>query len=151
LRAALDANAWLCYGDLGQQAMAAWLQLICGPNLLLRESVERRVDALKGELAGPEPSPLEKLLVERVVACWLQCHYADGTYAQATGPQVTPAARQELMKRQESSQRRYLASIKQLALVRKLLRPAVSPLRLAMDPVPEAPVDRRGRATARAG
>src|SRR5262245_21105525 len=107
LRAALDVNPWVWerYGDLGQQAMAAWLQLICGPNLLLRESVERKVGELKGKLSGPEPSPLERLLVARVAACWLQVHYADGTYAQATGPQVTPAARQELMKRQESAQR----------------------------------------------
>jgi hypothetical protein len=41
------------------------------------------------------------------------------------------------MKRQESSQRRYLAAIKQLALVRKLLKPALSPLQLALGPVGE--------------
>ena len=80
---------------------------------------------------------MEKLLVERIVACWLQIHYADALYAQAKGPQSTAPVRQELMKRQESSQRRYLAAIKQLALIRKLLKPALSPLQLALGTVGE--------------
>jgi hypothetical protein len=41
------------------------------------------------------------------------------------------------MKRQESSQKRYLAAMKQLALVRKLLRPALSPMEVAMRTVTE--------------
>ena len=38
---ALDAHPeiWQRYGDLGKQAEAAWVELVCGPNLLLRESV----------------------------------------------------------------------------------------------------------------
>src|SRR4051794_11445512 len=64
LRAALDANPWVWdrYGDLAQQSQAAWLRLIAGPDLLLRESVERKAAQLRAELAGPEPSPLERLL-----------------------------------------------------------------------------------------
>jgi hypothetical protein len=48
---------------LARQSQAAWLQLIAGPNLLLRESVERKAEQLRAELAGPEPSPLEGVLV----------------------------------------------------------------------------------------
>jgi hypothetical protein len=40
---------------------------------------------------GPDPSPLEKLLVGRVVAGWLQVHYADAPYAQLRG--APPARR----------------------------------------------------------
>jgi hypothetical protein len=139
LRRALEADPsmWQRYGDLAAAAQQAWLDLLAGNDLLLHESVRRKQEELRAELAGASPSPLEKLLVERVVACWLQTMYSETAYALARGPDATPAVRHELMKRQESSQRRYLASIKQLALVRKLLAPGVSPAELAMRPVRE--------------
>jgi hypothetical protein len=142
LKEALDANEaiWQQVGDLAQQSLAAWLQLLSQKDLLLHESVARKIEAMRVELTGDHPSPLVKLLVERVLSCWLQCHYADCLYAQATGPQVTQAARMELMKRQESAQRRYLHAIKNLSLVSKLLKPAISPLELAKRPVQEGPV-----------
>jgi hypothetical protein len=139
LREALEADpaVWQEYGDLAAQAQEAWLQLLAGTDYLLAESVRLKLGALRRELGAAGASPLEKLLIERIVACWLQTHYADALYAQAKGPGSTPSVRQELMKRQESSQRRYLAAIKQLALVRKLLKPALSPLQLALGAVRE--------------
>ena len=153
LREALvaDPSIWQEYGDLAAQAQEAWLQLLAGTDYMLAESVRLKLGALRRELGAAGASPLEKLLVERVVACWLQTHYADALYAQAKGPQSTASVRQELMKRQESSQRRYLAAIKQLALVRKLLKPALSPLQLAQATVSEdaaAPKARGNRVTA---
>ena len=138
---------WQEYGDLAAQAQEAWLQLLAGADYLLVESVRLKLGALRQELGTEGASPLEKLLIERVVACWLQTHYADALYAQAKGPSSTPSVRQELMKRQESSQRRYLAAIKQLALVRKLLKPALSPLQLALGTVSEDATAPKARAT----
>jgi hypothetical protein len=137
LRAALDANPWIWqrYGDLARQSQAAWLQLIAGPNLLLHESVERKAEQLRAELAGPEPSPLERLLVERVIACWLQTQYADAAYAQQQNP--SPAQHTAALKRQAGSHQRYLYAIKTLATVRKLLKPALSPVDLALRPIAE--------------
>ena len=118
LREALegDPSLWQEYGDLAAQAQEAWLQLLAGTDYLLAESVRLKLGALRQELSAEGASPLEKLLIERVVACWLQTCYSDSVYAQAKGPASTPSVRQELMKRQDSSQRRYLAAIKQLAL-----------------------------------
>jgi hypothetical protein len=134
-----DPTLWQRYGDLAEQATESWLVLLAGRDLMLHESARQKMEALRKELSGPDPSPLEKLLVERVVACWLQVHYADATYAQAKGPQHTPGLLAELMKRQESSQRRFLASVQKLALVRKLIRPAPSPLELAARNLREGP------------
>jgi hypothetical protein len=145
LRVALDTNPWIWqrYGDLAQQVQAAWLQLIAGPNLLLRESVERKAEQLRAELAGPEPSPLEKLLVERVIACWLQVQYADAAYAQQTSP--SPGQHTAALKRQAGSHQRYLHSIKTLATVRKLLKPAPSTLELLGYPAGKGAGDRKQR------
>lgn len=151
LRQTLDADPtiWQAYGDLAAQAQAAWLSLLAGKDLLLAEAVRRKQEELRAELAGPEPSPLEKLLVERIVACHLQSLYADALYAQAR--QASPATLRELMRRQESAQKRYLSSIKQLALVRKLLRPSLSPLDLATRTVPEGLAGIRTAAGTRKG
>jgi hypothetical protein len=137
LRVALDANPWCWerYGDLGRQAQAAWLELLAGSNLMLKESVGRRAELLREELAGPEPSPLERLLVERVVSCWLQTSYADAAYAQLKG--ASPAQHTAALRRQNSAQNRYLQSVRALVTVRRLLRPGLSPVDLALRPVPE--------------
>jgi hypothetical protein len=53
-----------------------------------------------------------------------------------------------MQKRQTGAQHRYLQAIKSFATVRKLLKPAPSPLDLARKPVPETPgepLPRRGR------
>jgi hypothetical protein len=137
LRAALDVNPWVWqrYGDLAQQSQAAWLQLVAGKNLLLLESTRRKAEQLRAELAGPGPSPLERLLVERVVACWLQTNFADASYAQLKGN--SPAQHTAALRRQNSAQQRYLQAVKALAAVRRLLRPAPSPLELLRAPVGE--------------
>ena len=147
LRVALDVNPWCWqrYGDLAQQSMAAWLQLVAGKNLLLLESAQRKAEQLRAELAGPAPSPLERLLIERIVATWLQVHYSDASYAQLKG--TNPAQHTAALQRQNSAQQRYLQAVKALATVRKLLRPGLSPVDLALRPVPEQPAGRRAGAS----
>ena len=143
LRVALDANAWVWerYGDLAQQSMEAWLQLIAGKNLMLHESTRRKAEQLRLELAGQAPSPVERLLVERIVSCWLQTNYADSAYAQLPKG-ANPAQHTAALQRQNSAQQRYLQAVKVLATVRKLLRPGLSPVDLALRPVPERPAGR---------
>ena len=137
LQRALDGNAalWRGYGDLAAHAEASLAMLAAGPNLLLAESLKRKLAALKAELGGEAPSPLERLLVERVTATWLQTNYHDGLVAQAAG--AGEARLRALQRQQDAAHRRHLAGIKQLALIRKLLRPAPSPLELLRAPVGE--------------
>jgi hypothetical protein len=131
LRVALDANPWCWerYGDLGRQAQAAWLELLAGSNLMLHESTRRKAEQLRSELGGHEPSPLERLLVERVVSCWLQSSYADIAYAQLKGN--GPAQHTAALRRQNSAQHRYLQAVRALATVRRLLRLAPAPVEIA--------------------
>jgi hypothetical protein len=137
LRAALDANAWVWerYGDLAQQSMAAWLQLIAGSNIMLHESTRRKTEQLREELTGPEPSPLEKLLIERIVSCWLQVNYTDAAYAQMKGN--SPAQHTAAQRRQGAAQQRYLQAMRALVTIRKLLRPTPSPIDFLSRPVAE--------------
>jgi hypothetical protein len=131
LRAALDANAevWQRYGDLAGQAQAALVTLAAGPNVLLAESLLRKLQALKDELGGESPSPLERLLVERVTATWLQVSYFDGLLAQARG--VSECQAKMLQRQQDAAHRRHLSAVKTLATVRKLLTPTPAPIEIA--------------------
>ena len=48
---------WRSYGDLAAHAQRSWVELIGGPDLTLKESLERKVAAMKADLTGPEPTP----------------------------------------------------------------------------------------------
>ena len=95
LRRLLDAapHLWRYAGDVARHAEAAWIDLLAGRDLLVRESLTRSVAALKAELAGPGAPPLERLLAERVAANWLQASQADAAFAQlkGRGPHRRPA------------------------------------------------------------
>lgn len=122
LRRLLDAAPalWRHAGDVARVAEAAWVDLIAGRDLLVRESLTRSVAALKAELAGPSAPPLERLLAERVACCWMQAGQADAASAQLRGQGPTAAQLDLLQRRQEQTQRSLLAAIKALATVRKL-------------------------------
>jgi hypothetical protein len=140
-----DPSKWQTYGDLAARAQDAWLSLLIGRDVLARESIRVKLDALRAELGGASPSSLERLLVERIAACWIHVHAADALYAGVARKGAADSALREAAKQQESAQRRYLAALKQLALVRKLIKPSPSPIDL-QRPVEEkaSPVVRRG-------
>src|SRR5262249_45473347 len=87
---------------------------------------------------GTSAPPLEQLLINRIAISWLQVHHADldAAATQMNGQSTTPRS-MHAHRRLDQAQRRYLASIKQLALVRKLLKPVPSLLTMAMRPSPE--------------
>jgi len=89
-------------------------------NLAFREGLRSKLAVMRKELEGPNPSPIERLLVDRIVACWLQVQDADLRYAQAGNCSFAQGTYH--MKRQDRSNRRFLAAIKTLANVRKLGR-----------------------------
>jgi hypothetical protein len=137
LRRLLDKHPelWRQFGDLAQQARSALLTWAAGKSLVVAESVRRRLKELHAELAGPAPAPLEKLLVERVVQCWAQCQLADLDAVHKEGAGVFLAG--HALRRQTAAHHRYLAAIRQLAVVRKLLKPVPTALELLRFPVEE--------------
>lgn len=115
---------WAGLGNLAAQAQGILIQAIAGPNSVVAEAIGREVKALRRELTEGESSPLERLLVARVVACWLHLHYAEARYAQNLG-ELTIAQGEYHQRTIERAQQRYLAAIKTLAQVRRLQFPAV--------------------------
>ncbi len=109
--------------DLAGEAERSLIKKVSGGDPLVREALTPQLKAMRGELAGPNPSPLERLLAERIVACWLQLQYADVLYAQNLG-NLNMAQNEYHQKRLDRLHGRYLSAIKALAQIRKL-SPAV--------------------------
>ena len=115
---------WDEYGNLAAAAEAALVDLYAGQSVLKREALRKRLTEMRARLAGLEASPLEELLVERVVACWLQSYQADFDYATAL-KELPPKAVDPYQRRQDRAARLYLKALRGLADVRRLLMPAL--------------------------
>ena len=121
------------YGNLAAAAEDALVGLYADRSVVTREALKRTLAEMRVELAGPQPSPLEKLLVERVVACWLQSYHADHAYARAL--KELPSKEVDLyQRRQDRAARQYLKAIRSLADVRRLIIPPMQ-LNLAENQV----------------
>src|SRR5262249_12848356 len=111
-------------GDLARQAERSLVAKAAGNRLAFKEALTRKLEDLRSELAGPAPTPIERLLVERVVACWLQLHYADIRLEQRDSKLTMEEAEYHERSR-DRAHKRYLSAIKTLAVVRKLAVPVL--------------------------
>jgi len=57
--------------DLSSRNSRLLIQTVAADDPLLEEALETRLELMRSEILGVNPSPLEVLLVQRVVACWL--------------------------------------------------------------------------------
>jgi hypothetical protein len=90
---------------------------------VIREAVTRKLDEMRAELSGPSPTPLESLLVERVVATWLYLHRVEVAFGSASD--YTLRQGEYHQKVITAAQKRHLAAIKGLSEVRRLALPAL--------------------------
>ena len=91
--------------------------------VLLAEAIRAKVAELRQELAAT--SPVERLLVDRIVISFLQLSIADQDF-ERLGSDMTAV---ELRRRRlDSANTRYLRSVKALATVRRLLGRRKSPM-----------------------
>ncbi|MDP2949830.1 MAG: hypothetical protein Q8P22_09875 [Chloroflexota bacterium] len=123
-RATFTPAIWQAVGDLALQVEREWIDLLVGKNELVKEAVGRQMAAMAADLAGPSPTPLERLLAEQIVACWLQVQYVDHQYGTMAKESITLAQADYHQRRMTATHQRYLSAIKTLAVVRRLLRPA---------------------------
>jgi len=113
---------WQEAGDLAKLAAEQQLHLISNDDVLLRESLLLQLDAFKQQLIEPPGSPPETILIDRIAVCWLQANLADVVLGQ--NAQAGKGQWEFLQKRAERAQKNLLAAVKELCMVRKLVREA---------------------------
>jgi hypothetical protein len=123
-RAMLDLDPDAIRGsDLARDVEEQILQTLAGEDLGARELYRHRMAALRAAVGGPDPSPLERLLVERIALNWLALHQAERDYQHKLRPGgggVSLAHIDCLQRVMDRAHKRYLGSVMALAKVRKL-------------------------------
>lgn len=114
-------------GDLAREAIAQVVDRLAGKDHRIREAVLRKLELLRQDLGTTQANALDRLLVERVVACWLHLHYLELSASEY----INVAERHQ--KQIQRAHQNYLSAIKTLATVRKLARPTIH-VRIAQEP-----------------
>ena len=101
------------------------LDQISDGNAVLRQILVNEALEKRREVAGENPTPLESLLAERVVACQLQVAHYERIIASnhKAGVSIDQAA--WMHRKADGAHKRLLSSVKALAQVRRLHLPAV--------------------------
>jgi hypothetical protein len=124
----------------------SWLDLLSAEHPFLANALKGIAQEMKADLIGDNPTPLERLLVDQVVSCWLEVHHAEAEAERLPSPSLKPAGfRRRHLK---AAQRRLQTAVKALRDLRTLV-PAGSAQRLTPRLYdPEAPAKSEERTTA---
>jgi hypothetical protein len=110
------------FGNLGKVTRDKLLRAFLELHPAYRRGVEIAAEDLVAEMLGTEPTPVERLLVEQVVSCWVESSMVDQVATEKLNTGETTNSQLEFYHRwQGRAQRRFLAACKTLAQVRKLL------------------------------
>jgi hypothetical protein len=112
--------------DIGRRGQQVLIKTVAANDPLTEEALVARLELMRAEVAGPDSSPLEVLLTERICSLWLLIEVLEWLVsAQLSGDlpreQRSPVSfLRHVFKWQESANRRFLSAIRELARVRKL-------------------------------
>jgi hypothetical protein len=114
--------------DIGRRAGQTLARTAAGGDPLTEEALYAKLDAMRTEIAGEDPTPLEVLLTERVVSLWMLTTLLESLLAIQYRRNVddgfersSPSYILQQSRILDGATRRYLAAIRELARVRRLL------------------------------
>jgi hypothetical protein len=123
IRKILDGSpdlAWRLIKGPGKVAESALIEQITkDKSLASKEFLRHQLESMRIEVFGDSPSPLERLLAERVVATWLQVQLFEGLYA-VEMKSGTLSEDEHGQKRLDRAHRRHLSAVRTLAQIRKM-------------------------------
>ena len=124
LRSSLPEVVAKC-SDIAKRGHLILAETMAAGDPLMEEAILARLDFMRAEVAGENPTPLEVLLTERIVSAWLvvevQEALLNAQLKRGSGVKRCPPSYLKLMIGWlDSAHRRYLAAIKSLAQVRRL-------------------------------
>ena len=113
--------------DVGRRMGRVLAHTASGGDPLVEEALLAKLDLMRAEIAGEDPTPLEVLLTERVVSLWMLTTVLEAAlasqYRRVVGDaseRLSPAYLIQQSRILDSATRRYLAAVRELARVRKL-------------------------------
>ena len=99
---------WRIVGDVAQHAFVKLADVVSGDQEALRASLEAGQSAMRKELGFAQASALERLLIDRVILCWLRLHHVDFHYTVALENSIPLPRANYWERRLSAAQHRYL-------------------------------------------
>jgi hypothetical protein len=130
---------WLeTYGSSAEWLRQSIVRSAANGHVLAREAILQKLDAIQAELAGPNPTSMERLLAERASLCWFIVHWYEDSFVEGIDDM---SLRQAVFHqgRIDKAHARLLSAIRTLAQVRKLALPTLQ-LNIARNQVNVAEV-----------
>lgn len=122
----LDAHPelWGVFGDPARHAEMSLVESIANGEWLTTQAIPRRAAEMRRQLSRPSASPLEKLAVQRLVACWLHLQHVESMCARADGKLEGAKL---WLQRQQQAHKLYAAAEKSLLLIQGQMPLPVQP------------------------
>lgn len=120
LKAAVS-KGWPLLGDM---VVASYITHLFGTQKKLADETLAGYDVMRRELEGPDPTPLERLAIERIVVCHATLHRVETLMAFST-KEMSINEVDSYQDRISRLQTRYLQAVRALAQIRKLDLPNV--------------------------
>jgi hypothetical protein len=111
------------YGSPAEVLRQYLIDKEAGKNILVEEALRQKLDNIRAELEGPNPTPIERLLAERASICWFIVHRYELAYANASGWSIANADLQQ--RKIDKAHARFLSALRTLAQIRKLALPTL--------------------------
>ena len=106
------------YGDLAHRLHESMIADRAGSDLLEAEGIRLRLSQITSQLAGPNPVPVECVIIERIATAWLHAHLCDLSVAEYRGDLKQKA---RLFKIQHEADRRLFRACRALTQVQKVM------------------------------
>jgi len=90
-----------------------------------KASLKEELCEVAAELAGPSPSPVERVLAETAATSWFAYRLHEAHYAASVEGGMTLAQSEHAQRRIDRAHQRLLSTLKTLATVRRLALPAL--------------------------
>jgi hypothetical protein len=121
LRQLLDQHPeiWQHFGDLTVLVENAWLDLLSAEHPFLANALKGIALEMRTDLLGDHPTPLERLLVDQSVCCWLEVHHAEAEAERLPSGSVKPAGFR--CRHLKAAQRRFQTAVRAMRDFRTLV------------------------------
>jgi hypothetical protein len=117
-----DPELWQATGNMATRTLDHLLRTYYSQSAYVRECVSRRLKELREQLGYEESSPLERILVEQILVCWVNLYVLEINSATKLCESHSPETGLYWDRRLTGAQRRFRRASESLARVRKLSR-----------------------------
>ena len=117
-----DPELWRTPGNMARRTLDHLLRTYYSQSAYLRECVTRRLQEMRQEFGYKESPPLEKIMIEQILVCWVNLYVLEINSASKLCESHSTETGLYWDRRLTGAQRRFRRACETLARVRKLSR-----------------------------